>query len=315
MNSLKSGRARTLPSRVLVAVDPSEAARHAIAYAQTIAAPGGKVRLVSVAENPRTLVPTGSLTGDTLYSARVELLRDATDVLGEASDAFAKCDVCVESELIDLSKYGGDVVHALVDATDMWQAELLVVGARQHHGLMRWVEGTVSAPLAKLVRCPVLVIPASYMIKAGHLPKRILFAVDGSRQAMEALNYGVRFATPDTYLRALYVVDRAVRVSDLLPIDVLEDAFVEQGTHALAAAEPILAAASGRTSTALARTARTGDDVAHAIVREASDWRADLVVMGTHGRRGIVRWVLGSVAERVARLAQAPLLLVHAHEA
>jgi nucleotide-binding universal stress UspA family protein len=300
---------------VLIAVDPSDASRHAIAYARNIVAPGGVVRLVSVAENPRTLVPTGALVGDALNLARAELLRDAADALAVASAAFAQCNVRIETEAIDLSRHGGDVVHALIDAAHTWQAELLVVGARQHHGLLRWIEGTVSGPLAKLSRCPILVVPAAYTVKAARLPERILFAIDGSRHAMEALHCGAWLATHDTHLRAIYVVDRAVRLSDFAPIDVLENAFVDEGTQALAAAEPILAGASGRSSTALVRTAGSNDDIAHTIVREAGGWQADLIVMGTHGRRGVVRWMLGTVAGRVAHLTQIPLLLVHAQEA
>lgn len=316
MNSSTSGNPTPmLPGKVLIAVDSSAASRHAIAYARNVVAPGGTVRLVSVAENPRTLVPTGSLVGDALNSARAELLRDASDALAVASDAFAQCNVRVETETVDLSKDHGDVVHALMDAAHTWQAELLVVGARQHHGLLRWIEGTVSGPLAKLSRCPTLIVPAAYTVKADRLPERILFAIDGSHQAMEALHYGIRFATPDTHVRAIYVVDRAVRFSDFVPIDALEDAFVDEGTHALAAAESILAGASGRSSTALVRTAHTDDDVAHTIIREAEHWQAELIVMGTHGRRGVARWMLGTVAGRVAQLAQTPLLLVHALEA
>lgn len=300
-----------LPGKVLIAVDRSAASRNAIDYARNIVAPGGMIRLVSVAENPRTLVPTGSLVGDALNSARAELLHDATDALAVASEALAHCNVRVETEAMDLSRHGGDVVHALIDAARSWQAELLVVGARQHHGLLRWIEGTVSGPLAKLSRCPILVVPATYTVKAGCLPERILFAIDGSHQAMEALHYGVRFATHDAHLRAIYVVDSAVRLSDFVPINALEEAFVAEGTDVLAAAKPILSGASGRSSTALVRTARTDDDIAHTIVREAGGWQADLIVMGTHGRRGVVRWMLGTVAGRVAQFTQTPLLLVH----
>ncbi|ETN78267.1 universal stress family protein [Necator americanus] len=62
--------------------------------------------------------------------------------------------------------------------------------------------------------------------------------------------------------------------------------------------------------TALIRTGGTYDDVPHAIDREARHWKAQLVVLGTHGRRGLTRWLLGSVAERTLRLTSVPLLLV-----
>jgi nucleotide-binding universal stress UspA family protein len=55
--------------------------------------------------------------------------------------------------------------------------------------------------------------------------------------------------------------------------------------------------------------ARVGDASQH-IVQLATDLRAELVVLGTHGRTGIKRWLLGSVAERVARLAPCPVLIV-----
>jgi nucleotide-binding universal stress UspA family protein len=46
------------------------------------------------------------------------------------------------------------------------------------------------------------------------------------------------------------------------------------------------------------------------ILAEARKWRADLIVMGTHGRRGLQRLALGSDAERVVRAARAPVLLI-----
>ncbi|ACC75289.1 universal stress protein [Paraburkholderia phymatum] len=299
-----------LPRRVLIAVDSSTASRNALAYASSILPHGGEVRLVSVAENPHTLFPTGRHVRHALDSVRDRLLEDAAGALEQAKAFLAPRDVRIETEVVDLSKRGGVVVQTLVNAANAWQAELLVVGAHHHHGLARWVEGTVSEGLTKLLHCPLLVVPEGYSVENGHLPEKILFAVDGSPHAANALRFGVRFAAPDASLRAIYVIDRAVRLSDFVPIDALEDAFLDEGKHALAAAEPVLSRVSTRSSTALVKTRRTSDDVAHTIVREASNCHAQLIVMGTHGRRGISRWLFGSVAGRVAQLAQTPLLLV-----
>jgi glycine betaine transporter len=54
---------------------------------------------------------------------------------------------------------------------------------------------------------------------------------------------------------------------------------------------------------------------ADAILHDARSWAADLIVMGTHGRSGISRLVLGSVAETVIRHAHCPVVAVHAPEA
>lgn len=58
----------------------------------------------------------------------------------------------------------------------------------------------------------------------------------------------------------------------------------------------------------------SGDPVAE-ILRHAREERCDLLVVGTHGRSGIARFVLGSVAERIARQAPCPVLVVHDHGA
>jgi nucleotide-binding universal stress UspA family protein len=303
-----------LPEKVLVAVDAYAPSQHAAAYAKRLVSPRGEVRLVSVAQNPRTLVPMGSFVAGELDAARAELSRDAQAALTQASEVFSGSDIRVATEEIDLSISGGDVVHALIESAQRWGAELIVVGARQHHGLMRWIEGAISEPVARLSPCPILIVPSAFSSAGDRLPERVLFAVDGSPHATRAVKYGARFAAQDTALMALYVIDRAAHWSDMVPIDVLEDAFVEEGEHALAAAKAMLDDVSAHTQTRLAKTARSGDDIAQTIVREADDWKAELIVMGTHGRRGIARWMLGSVAERIVRLARMPILLVHASE-
>ncbi|RQR55588.1 universal stress protein [Burkholderia sp. Bp9125] len=302
------------PNRVLIAIDGSTSSEQALKYARNLIPPGGQVRIVSVANNPRTLVPTGAATAAYLDSARAELLQDATDALDRARDEFARSDVGVETEVIDLSRRNGDVVHALLDTAQAWQAELLVIGARQHHGLLRWLEGTVSEPLARLSGCPILIVPEGAGPVVERAPRRIMFATDGSPPALQALRVGARYAAADTELRAIYVVDRAVRLTDFVPIDVLENAFVDEGKRALAVAASVLAEASTRSGTALVHTHRTRDDVPRAIAREAAGWRAELLVMGSHGRRGMAGWLLGSVALRVARITQVPLLLVNARD-
>ena len=54
--------------------------------------------------------------------------------------------------------------------------------------------------------------------------------------------------------------------------------------------------------------------IAEILVEEAKDWSADLLIIGTHGRRGFSRFFLGSVAENIMRIARMPVLLVHAAE-
>jgi hypothetical protein len=70
-------------------------------------------------------------------------------------------------------------------------------------------------------------------------------------------------------IRGAYVIDRAVRLADVLPIQVLEDAFMVEGRTALADAAGVFADLSNNVETGLLRTGWTNDDVPHTIVRDA----------------------------------------------
>ena len=295
--------------RILVAVDASPESARAADYVCHLTLPGALIRIVSVAENPRVLLPLGSMTDAELQLARDELARDAERAVARARKMFADAGIEVESGVIDISRQGGYTANALIDAAAEWKADLLVLGARQHHGMVRWVEGTVSEFVTTRALCSILIVPAGYEADIGPSPQRILFALDGSTASLDALRAGLRLALPESRLRAIYVIDRAVRLTDFVPIHVLEEAFVEEGHAALARAADAFAEVANRAETALVKTEPVSDDVPHAIVREAGRWHADLLVVGTHGRRGVARWLLGSVAARTARLACTPVLL------
>ena len=305
-------------SRILLCVDGSPASEQAVAFVRRMAQGGTTVRIASIVENPRNLVPLAPLSGFDLGAIHAEILEDAEAALARAQEAFAGLPATVEPHLIDLVKQGGDVVHAIAAAAHEWRADVLVLGARQHRGLLRWVEGTVSEPVTRLAPCPTIVVPAYVTGNAKTPPKRILFAVDGSATSSGALRAGARLVTDGASVRIVYVVDRAVRYSDFVPITLLENAFVEEGRATLAKATDLFAHLPGfdtlAVETALVDTETSNDDIAHAIVREAERWSADLLVLGTHGRRGPARWLLGSVASRVARIATTPLMLVHEGE-
>ena len=301
--------------RVLIAVDGSTASTHALAYAKAFLPSNAAVHIVSVAENPRTLVPRGSKTMAFLESARDELLRDASDALSRAQSAISRDDISIDTEVIDLSTHGGDVVHALAESAQAWQAELMIVGTRQHHGLLGWIEGTVSGPLGKLVGCPLLIVPEGFASVAEHLPRRMLFAVDGSPIALHALQTGLKFSRPETEFRAIHVLDRPTSLGDFVPVETLEAALVSEGNRALQKAMALLDGTPAHAQSQLIQTDRTGADVPHLIVNDAIEWSADMIVMGTHGRRGVTGWLVGSVAGRVARITKTPVLLVSAPHA
>jgi nucleotide-binding universal stress UspA family protein len=91
-------------------------------------------------------------------------------------------------------------------------------------------------------------------------------------------------------------------VADLVPT------LREAGKRVLAKAEALALKEDLKPKLVMRET--IGGAAADAIVREAKKQRADLIVLGTHGRRGVRRMVLGSDAEQVVRSATVPVLLV-----
>lgn len=144
--------------------------------------------------------------------------------------------------------------------------------------------------------------------------RRILVAVDGSPASTKGLREAIRLAAEEgARLFVLHVVDEFYAFANLdgiAPGVDLVPAFREGGKRVLDKAKAL--AAKGKVKVTAVMRETVGGPAAGAIVREARRQRADLIVLGTHGRRGVRRLVLGSDAEQVVRTASVPVLLVRA---
>jgi nucleotide-binding universal stress UspA family protein len=142
--------------------------------------------------------------------------------------------------------------------------------------------------------------------------ERILVAIDGSETATRALHEAIQLARAlQAQVRLILVIDIAsLYWSDDLPFDreKIEQSWCDEGRKLLAQGEAIVHDAGVDVDSVLRET--DGGGISDAIVAEAVAWPAELIVLGTHGRRGIRHLLLGSVAEGVARTATLPVLLV-----
>jgi nucleotide-binding universal stress UspA family protein len=146
---------------------------------------------------------------------------------------------------------------------------------------------------------------------------RILAPIDGSAASAHAFDEAIRIAQANkSILQPLYVVDMLPVTYDATAAFYpdIRQTLLEEGRRVTADAVQRMARDGVTGSPRIGEVAVTGDDIAECIVRCAEDFGADLVVMGTHGRRGWRRLVLGSVAERFVRLARCPVLLVPGHD-
>lgn len=144
--------------------------------------------------------------------------------------------------------------------------------------------------------------------------KRILVPVDGSEPANVALAEAIRVArATGGELRLLHVVEQQI-LSSMPDAAMLTNQLVEAleaaGNELLRGG--VQEAANAGVGADSVRVEGRARRVSEVIVEQAAAWPADLVVMGTHGRRGLDHLLLGSDAERVARSVSVPLLLVRA---
>lgn len=146
--------------------------------------------------------------------------------------------------------------------------------------------------------------------------RTIPVAIDGSSSSRLALGEAVCLAaSTHGVVHAIHVVDSAPLLTqpDLDPA-ALADAIRTCGRIALDEAEQTCAMAGVVCHAEPVEPAALSDDVASIVRWRAEQVHADLVVMGTHGRKGVRRLVLGSVAERFLRFSICPLLLLRYDE-
>lgn len=141
---------------------------------------------------------------------------------------------------------------------------------------------------------------------------RILVAVDGSPAAAKGLREAIRLAKEGgAQLLVLHVVNEFYAYTAIEGAGLAADVpkLLREGGRKVLAKAQAEAARQGVKAQGLLREI-AGGPAANAIVREAKKQRAGLIVLGTHGRRGMRRLVLGSDAEEVVRSAPVPVLLV-----
>ena len=143
--------------------------------------------------------------------------------------------------------------------------------------------------------------------------QRILVAVDGSSTSDRALQEAIRLAKDQhAALHIVHVVDMVPLIWDMeyTDIEAIQRALRQTGRTIIDRARETAQSAGIEAEAQLAEIGTPGQRVAGRIVEAATAWPADLLVIGTHGRRGLDHLLLGSIAEGVARLAPMSVLLV-----
>jgi nucleotide-binding universal stress UspA family protein len=292
--------------RVIVAFDGSAAATDAVALVQGMGWPADAVlRVISVIE-PMLLANQGPLyRGAGLGPEIDEAVTTYTqETLDRVVERLRSSERTVEGEVLR-----GRAASAIIDDARDFRADLVIVGSRGHGTIASLLLGSVSSEVVDQASCPVLVARTTAL-------SRVVFATDGSpsAQAAEAIlsDWPIFVGTP---IRVVSVAD-VVRpwttgiaptmygqVLDAYAAD-LRDARLEHEGIAVDAATRLRD--RGRVADAELRDGDAAAEVLEVIAQQ----HADLVVLGSRGRTGLTRFILGSVARNVLSGSTSSVLIV-----
>lgn len=283
---------------ILVAVDGGEPTSRAVQAAVKLAEPGTKVSLVHVV-NPATEAcpPAEPPEEPCLISAQNDF------VLGRHADE-------IPAQLLgERFCREGDVNRQIVAVARGSRADLLVIGTHGPHALGRLLLGSTAVYVLRHLPCAALVVGHGGGDVTGPAkPSRILVGVDSDiGPGVAAAEMASRLAgRHHARLALVHVVPPgpapdyriAAAGDDPTPgLRELGEVFLDS--------LPITAPAVSDVN----RCVREGD-AARELLSAATEWNADLIVIGTHGRHGLRRLMLGSTAEKVACGAPCPVLCV-----
>jgi nucleotide-binding universal stress UspA family protein len=281
-------------TRILVGVDFSPSSLRAVEHAMAIARPrGAPVVLAHVAAIP----PPRDVSGDDAFAALLrERLAADRAALADLRDRFA-------GQGIELSQilHDGFADAALADIAREVGAALIVVGTHGRTGVRRWMLGSVAEKTVRLADASVLVArgearPGGY--------RRIVVGTDYSDLAWRAVARALELAAPDAEIRVVHAWQAPYVEYDLtgeILAKLRESAEAEAQVHRVRVRE--LPRPPG-----ISMRLELADGVPFEALDELST-ESDLVVVGSHGRRGVRRFILGSVAEATVRHARCSVLV------
>jgi nucleotide-binding universal stress UspA family protein len=294
--------------RILVAIDGSESASMAVELVSNLDWPEGTtIQLVEAVESGVELFggpwpAVGLIDADRLEA---DLREQAERTLAEAADRLTRPGRTVEQTVLR-----GRPASEIVKEAEQTGADLIVVGSRGHGTIEEMLLGSVSAEIVDHAKVPVLVA-------RGHAVDRVVLAWDGSSAAAGAAGLLAKWPIFDrSTVRIVSVADVRTPWWTGFPeagSPEMMTLYVEAADGARAQSDDLIREMAGRLQAEgkTVETERREGDAAAEIIAAVRNCGANLVVMGTHGRTGVARMVLGSVARNVLHHVPCSVLIVH----
>ena len=203
----------------------------------------------------------------------------------------------------------GTVAQTIVEYTDTVDADAIVMPTRGRSGVSRTILGSVTARVLRQATTPVITLNPDTATGRPYPPREILVAVDGSEASHPAQEASIALAADQSAaLHVLMVLQQAdLDLAEEVPAQFDAEELRPRAEQAVTEATEM---AADRGVEVAAGTVETGATIHEVIDDYAQAHGIDFIVMGTHGRTGVQRHLLGSVAEKTVRTASVPVMTV-----
>lgn len=283
---------------VLIPVDGSDASRRALEYGVTFATNfGATIHALYVLD--REALPVSEEHGLPDETITAEVADDVASVFEDVQMYGSDAGLSVKTE-----RREGDPVTEILQYVAEHGCDLIVLSPTQESRFSRFLRRSVTTQVVQTASVPVVTVLAN---ETRDTPEweTILLATDGRAGSNRATSEAVELAAAlDANLHIVYVVE-----DRFLNSPVFRDVLEQEGERATMAVSNRAAQSGISTVTEI-----TQGNPADELRDYATENGVDLVVMGTYGRTGLDRLMLGSVTRRMIRRADTPILTVRAEE-
>ena len=308
--------------RVLVPLDGSTIALQVLPYAKVVAkSTGASIGLVQALNE----FPTELLSGLTASHGDKDRVPRPSTVAWEQAKAGVR--QTAQSQLDDTARQlraegfvtttavvEGDPADAIVQEAEKDAGTLVAISTHGRSGVGRWVMGSVTDKVIRQSKNPVLVVRAreGEVTSAAPRLRQVVLPLDGSARSAVAVDHAMALAKAlkvgITLLRSISPMAYGDTFADYVPT-MYEDL---AGEIEADVRDYLSHEAQQLRKAGVATVVEKAIDgyPATAILEEVGETGDSLVVMATHARSGIGRWVLGSVTDRVVRHGNGPVLIV-----
>lgn len=294
--------------RILIAVDFSEASRVAIEAAKGRPWPANSTACLLNVVDMAPFEPRSELLEAARQGAEALIKPIAADI--------SRAGLPTQGEV-----FAGHPRVSVSEYAKKWGANLLLLGSHGQGGLARFLLGSVAQAAVRTAPCSVEIVRRPSAAAKPSAGLKILIATDGSDCSVAAINSVVARPWPaQSRARVISVAPLAAPIGDIS----MGAFYAERAAGAMESLEKELrsraAEAIARARDLLRRSTLSGvesgeplsGDPKSVILDEAAQWGADLIVVGSHGWRGLDRLMMGSVSESVAMHAHCSVEVVRA---